>query len=120
MAGIGEASAILGVAQIGLALAQTLVTIIGDYRAAADNINTLKDEVHLTSIALEQLGNLASKNQLTPGRGVLEATNLRERCRRVFWDIRTAIGKGDEPLDPDNVTKEQIDVDCFFAARWAI
>ncbi|KAL8639923.1 MAG: hypothetical protein Q9226_008811, partial [Calogaya cf. arnoldii] len=119
MAGIGEAAAILAVAQLGLNLAQTLVTVIGDYRSAADHINSIKDEVSLTAIALQQLGSLAKQNRLTPGRGVLQATDLRERCRRTFWDIRVAIQKGRDPLDPDNISREQIDVDCFSAARWA-
>ena len=120
MAGIGEASAILGVAQIGLQLAQTLVTVIGDFREAATNINRLRDEIHLTSICLQQLGDLAQKNRLLPGRGVLEATNLRERCRAVIWEIRQIIKKGDEPLRPEAVTKDEIDVSYFMAWKWAL
>ena len=120
MAGIGEASAILGVAQIGLQLAQTLVTVIGDYRDAATNINRLRDEIHLTSISLQQLGDLAQGNRLIPGRGVLEATNLRERCRGVIWEIRTVIKKGDNPLHPQEITKDDIDVSYFTAWKWAL
>lgn len=120
MAGIGEASAILGVAQLGLQLAQTLVTVIGDYRDAAININRLRDEVHLTSICLQQLGDLAKQNSLLPGRGVLETTNLRERCRAVIWEIRTVIKKGDDPLHPDEISKEEIDVSYFTAWKWAL
>ena len=120
MAGIGEASAILGVAQIGLQLAQTLVTVIGDYREAAVNINRLRDEIHLTSICLQQLGDLAQENRLIPGRGVLEATNLRERCRAVIWEIRTVIKKGDNPLHPEAITKDDIDISYFMAWKWAL
>ena len=120
MAGIGEASAILGVAQIGLQLAQTLVTVIGDFRDAATNINRLRDEIHLTSVCLQQLGDLAKEDRLIPGRGVLEATNLRERCRGVIWEIRTIIKKGDNPLRPDEITKDDIDVSYFMAWKWAL
>lgn len=122
MAGIGEASAILGVAQLGLQLASALVTIIGDYRDAATNINRLRDEVHLTSISLQQLGVLAADNRLLPGRGVLEATNLRERCRAVIWEIRTVIRpRGQEqPLGVDEVKGEEIDVSYFTAWKWAL
>ena len=120
MAGLGEASAILGVAQIGLQLAQTLVTVIGDFRDAATNINRLRDEIHLTSICLQQLGDLAKEDRLIPGRGVLEATNLRERCRGVIWEIRTIIKKGDNPLRPDEITKDDIDVSYFMAWKWAL
>lgn len=120
MAGIGEASAILGVAQLGLQLAQTLVTVIGDYRDAATNINRLRDEIHLTSISLQQLGDLAKQNSLLPGRGVLEATNLRERCRAVIWEIRTVIKKGDDPLHPNEISKREIDVGYFTAWKWAL
>ncbi|RMZ89561.1 hypothetical protein DV736_g3203, partial [Chaetothyriales sp. CBS 134916] len=120
MAGIGEASAILGVAQLGLQLAQTLVTVIGDYRDAAVNINRLRDEVNLASICLQQLGELAKQGRLIAGRGVLEATNLRERCRAVIWQIRTVIRKGDNPLHPEEITKEDIDVTYFTAWKWAL
>ncbi|RMZ79819.1 hypothetical protein DV737_g3241, partial [Chaetothyriales sp. CBS 132003] len=120
MAGIGEASAILGVAQLGLQLAQTLVMVIGDYRDAAVNINRLRDEVNLTSICLEQLGALAKEGRLIAGRGVLEAANLCERCRAVIWQIRTVIRKGDNPLDPAEITREEIDVTYFTAWKWAL
>ena len=120
MAGIGEASAILGVAQIGLQLAQTLVTVIGDYRDAAININRLRDEIHLTSICLQQLGDLAQEGRLIAGRGVLEATNLRERCRAVLWEIRMVIKKGDNPLHPEDISKEDIDVSYFTSWKWAL
>jgi hypothetical protein len=120
MAGIGEASAILGVAQIGIQLAQTLVTVIGDFRDAAVNINRLRDEIHLTSICLQQLGDLAKEGRLIAGRGVLEATNLRERCRAVIWEIRIIIQKGDNPLNPEEITKDDIDVSYFTAWKWAL
>ncbi len=120
MAGIGEASALLGVAQIGLQLAQTLIMAIGDHRDAAVNINRLRDEIHLTAICLQQLGDLAQGNRLIAGRGILEATNLRERCRAVIWEIRTVIKKGDNPLHPEEITKDDIDVSYFMAWKWAL
>ena len=104
LAGIGDASAIIAVADLGLKLAQTLVTIIGDFRDAAININRLRDEIRLTSICLQQLGDLAKQNRLVAGRGVLEATNLRERTRAVIWEIRTVIKKGDDPLQPGDIS----------------
>ena len=120
MAGIGEASAILGVAQLGLQLAQTLVIVIGDYRDAAVNINRLRDEIHLTSICLQQLGDLAKEGKLIAGRGIHEATNLRERCRTVIWGIRMVIKKGDDPLHPEKISKEDIDVSYFTSFKWAL
>ena len=121
MAGIGEASAILGVAQLGLQLASALITIIADYRDAATNINRLRDEIHLTSIAVQQLGHLAAENRLLPGRGILEATHLRERCRSVIWEIRTVVKRrGDGVLRVDEVRGEEIDVGYFTAWKWAL
>ena len=120
LAGIGDASAIIGVAELGLKLAQTLVTIIGDFRDAAVNINRLRDEIHLTSICLQQLGDLAKQNKLIAGRGVLEATNLRERTKAVIWQIRITIKKGDDPLRPDDVLGQEIDVSYFASWKWAL
>lgn len=119
LGGIGDVSAILGVAQIGLQLAQTLVTVIGDYRDAATNINRLRDEVHLTSICLQQLGDLAKQNLLRDY-GILETTNLRDRTRAVLWEIRTTVKKGDNPLHPVEITKEEIDVTYFQSWKWAL
>ena len=120
LAGIGDASAIIAVADLGLKLAQTLVTIIGDFRDAAININRLRDEIRLTSICLQQLGDLAKQNKLITGRGVLEATNLRERTRAVIWEIRTVIKKGDDPLQPEDISSNEIDVTYFAAWKWAL
>jgi hypothetical protein len=69
---------------------------------------------------LQQLGELAKQNSLLPGRGVLEATNLRERCRAVIWEIRTVIKKGDDPLHPEEITKAEIDVSYVTAWKWAL
>ncbi|KAL9615838.1 MAG: hypothetical protein Q9160_009219 [Pyrenula sp. 1 TL-2023] len=110
MAGIGEASAIFAVAQVGLSLAQTLVSVIGDYRSAAEQINSLKDE----------LGKLAEQNCLSPFRGVEHTVQFRDRCKRIFLDIRLAVQKGDRSLDPTSFAKEEIDVTCFSAAKWAL
>lgn len=120
LAGIGDASAIIAVAQVGLQFAQTLITVIEDFRDAAKNINGLRDELHLTSICLQQLGDLAKQNKIIAGRGILEVTNFRERCRSTIWDIRMIIKKGDEPLDPLNISKEEIDISYFTAWKYAL
>ena len=119
MAGIGEASAIIAVAQVGLSFAQTLVAFVGDYRDAATRISNLSDEVRVTSSCLQQLGELANQNRLYGKRGILEARSLTKRCDTVVWEIRTTLKKGDEPLDPKVIKKDEIELSCFDRLKWA-
>jgi hypothetical protein len=118
MAGIGEASAIIAVAQLGLTLASTLASFVGDYKEAGNRMNNLSDEIQITSASLQQLGDLAKRNRLHGERGVLEATNLTERCRLVIFEIRTILKKGDRPLNPSVIDKAEIELSCYKRLKW--
>jgi hypothetical protein len=59
-------------------------------------MNSLSDEIQITSASLEKLGDLAKRNGLYGERAVLEATNLTERCRLVIFEIRTILKRGRE------------------------
>jgi hypothetical protein len=53
MAAIGEASAVIGVVQIGFSLARTLNTYIGDYKDSRDSIIGLAAELDATIIQVK-------------------------------------------------------------------
>lgn len=119
MAGIGEASAIITVAQLGLSLASALIAFVGEYKEAESRISNLSNEIGVTSACLQRLGDLAQRKGLYGDRGALEAASLTERCRVVIFEIRTTLKKGDDPLDPKVVKKTEIEISFFDKFKWA-
>jgi hypothetical protein len=119
MAGIGEAASIIAVAQLGFALASTLASFIGDYKEAGNRIDSLSSEIQLTSVSLQQLGDLANGNRLQGENAVLQASNLRKRCDDVLQEIRVILKRKDVTLDVKTINKEEIDISCYERWRWA-
>ena len=119
-AGIGEAAAILAIAQLGLTLASTLSSFTGDYKEAGNRMNHLSDEIQVASSSLQQIGDLAKQNRLYGDRSVLQAANLTERCRIVIFEIRTILKKGDKTLNPTAIDKSEIDLSCYKRLKWAM
>jgi hypothetical protein len=99
MAGIGEASAILAVTQLGFTFASKLTDFLGDYKEAGDLIKSLSDEVEATSSSLQNLGELAKSNGLKNPRGVSDALKLTNRCEKTITKIRTILRLENVPLD---------------------
>jgi Fungal N-terminal domain of STAND proteins len=91
MAGIGEAAAIIALAQTGFALSSKLAGFLGDYRAAEDVIKSLREELEITSSTLQNLGELAEQNGLRNQRGVADTKRLTNRCNKTISDIKTIL-----------------------------
>ena len=96
MAGIGEASAILAVAQVGISLSFTLISFMGDVRDSRKRIKIVPDEISLTSQRLKELGGLIEKNDQTKffGKGSLKSTvTLAKGCETALTEIRLVLKK---------------------------
>lgn len=76
MSGIGEASAVIGVVQVGFSLARTLNSYIGDYRDSRDSIVSLASELDATIIQVKELNALV-RNSKTASEG---SKKLAEKC----------------------------------------
>ncbi|KAL8978812.1 MAG: hypothetical protein Q9177_006303, partial [Variospora cf. flavescens] len=65
MAGIGEASAILAVAHIGISLSNTLIAYVNEVQDAPHRIHRIGNEILTTSERLKDIGELVETNGKT-------------------------------------------------------
>ena len=119
MAGLGEATAIIGVAQLGFSLAKTLNVFIGDYKDARQTLTRMGAEIESTSLAMERLGDLAKKGRLYGDRGVLEAAGLASRYSEAIAGIRAMLKKRNRPIDPSVVRQDEIELSSFQKIQFA-
>lgn len=106
MAGIGEASAILTVAEAGFSLASKLKDLFDDYKNAAGTIEKLREELEATSKSLQNLGEFAEQNGLHNKNAVADAKILTDRCQRTISDIKTLMRLESVPSDPASTSSE--------------
>lgn len=124
MAGIGEASAVIGVVQVGFSLAKTLNTYIGDYRDSRESIISLASELDATIIQVKELNALVASNKTSAdvGEGSLK---LAEKCvkdsDRLVKRLVELLTKARLPEDPKaivNIKPEDIIVSKLTKAYW--
>lgn len=126
MAGIGEASAIIGTVQIGFSLARTLNTYIGDYKDSRDSIISLAAELEATIIQVKELRSLVenSRSSNVLGEG---SVKLAEKCTkdsdRLIKRLVELLTKARLPEDPAaivNIKPEDIFVGRLTRAYWPL
>lgn len=126
MAGIGEASAIIGTVQIGFSLARTLNTYIGDYKDSRDSIIGLAAELEATIIQVNELRSLVENSQSSNvlGEGSIK---LAEKCTkdsdRLIKRLVELLTKARLPEDPAaivNIKPEDIVVGRLTRAFWPL
>lgn len=111
-AGIGEASAILAVAQLGISLSNSLISYIGEVRDAPFRIQRISNEVATTCERLKDIGDLVEKNQQTnifSQEGINSAVRCSEECSKIIEDVKAVLRKGG---------KDDIDPSVFSTLRW--
>ena len=118
MAGIGEASAILTVAEAGFSLASKLKDLLDDYKNATNVIQSLHQELQTTSSSLENLGKLAEQNGLQNQNGVSDTRAVTARCQKTISEIENLLRLESAPLNSalDNPSKEMTRSDRM---KWA-
>ncbi|KAI9885461.1 MAG: Factor arrest protein 11 [Watsoniomyces obsoletus] len=123
MSGIGEASAIITVAGLGLNLSTALISYVADFKEAAPHISRVSDEVVATSDRLKELGELVAKNKehrVFSQEGLERADKLATSCRSVLTEIRKTLQKVDITVDVESssVTNSEIDISKFSKLAW--
>ncbi|ERF72671.1 hypothetical protein EPUS_09261 [Endocarpon pusillum Z07020] len=98
MTGVGEASAILTVAEAGFSLASKLKDLLDDYKSATNVIQSLRQELQTTSSSLENLGKLAEQNGLQNQNGVSDTRALTARCQKTISEIENLLRLESAPL----------------------
>lgn len=121
MAGIGEASAILTVAQLGISLSNTLIAYVGEVQDAPSRIQRIGNEVLTTSERLKDIGELVGKNGQTntfSDEGVQSATRCSEECNIILEDLRRVLCKGGWSQRSNGQERDEIDTSLFSTMRW--
>ena len=122
MAGIGEASAILAVAHIGISLSKTLIAYVGEVQSAPSRIQRIGNEVRTTSERLKDIGELVKTNaetQTLSHEGVQSAVRCSADCQNILIQLQGVLKKGGWQQRSDTQEKEEIDISLFSSLRWA-
>ncbi|KAL9045187.1 MAG: hypothetical protein Q9214_001739 [Letrouitia sp. 1 TL-2023] len=120
-AGIGEASAILTVAQLGITLSNTLITYIGEVKDAPERIQRIGNEIATTSERLKDIGELIEKNQtfyIFSDEGIRSALRCSTECEKIIVDLQAVIAKGGWRQTSSALEKDEIDISLFSSLRW--
>lgn len=121
MAGIGEASAILAVAQIGISLSNTLIAYVGEVQDAPSRIQRIGNEVLTTSERLKDIWELVDKNHQTrifSDEGVPSAARCAEECKKILLELKNVLGKSGWHQQSKIEGKIEIDTSLFSTLRW--
>jgi hypothetical protein len=123
MAGIGEASAIIGVVQVGFSLARTLNTYIGDFKDSRESIIGLAAELDATIIQVKELSSLV----VTSKAASEGSKKLAEKCvkdsERLIKKLVELLTKAHQPEDLNaiiNIKPEDINVSKLTRAYWPL
>lgn len=120
-AGIGEASAILTVAQLGISLSNSLITYIGEVHDAPFRILRISNEVATTSERLKDIGELVDKNTETHifnEEGIHSAVRCSEECHKIIDEVKSVLQKGGWQKKSEALEKDEIDTSLFSTLRW--
>ncbi|KAJ9296200.1 hypothetical protein DTO271G3_5341 [Paecilomyces variotii] len=96
MAGIGEPSAVIGVAQVGLSLASALNTYISDVSNTRDDVLSLIGDIEATSRQLADLQQLITRNETTKAwneNGLRNAQKCVTDCEKTIAKLRKLLRK---------------------------
>lgn len=126
MAGIGEASAVIGVVQVGFSLARTLSTYIGDYKDSRESIISLAVQLETTILHVRELNTLVRSSEAAgsvseDSRKVAE--NAVTNSKRLIAKLVKLLTKADLPDDPDaiiNIKPGDIDVRTLTKFYWPL
>ena len=120
-AGIGEASAILSIAQIGISLSKTLITYIEEVKDAPSHIERIGNEILTTSERLKDIGELVEQNPRTKvfsKEGINSAIRCSSECQKIIRDVKSVLCKGGWKAHSRDSDNDEVDPSLFSTFRW--
>ena len=121
MAGIGEAGAIINVAQIGISLSNTLIAYIGEVKDAPSRIHRIGNEVLTTSERLKDIGELVEKNsqsRILSDESIKSAVRCSSECHKIIEDVKIILCKSGWQGQSRALNEDEIDTSLFSTLRW--
>ena len=121
MAGIGEATAIIAVAQLGITVARSIFEYSGEVKDASNEIRRIGRDLCTTSERLEEIGRLIENNhttQLFSEGGIASAVRCSNDCREIVDQVRDLLAKGGWASESAALEKKDIDISMLTSFRW--
>ena len=121
-AGIGEASAIIAVAEFGIKVARGIATFVADVKEAETRLRGLSADVLRTAYALEVIGNLVRdnvRNRLISDAGLQHSQDLTTQIQGVLENIQVVLISGGIVKDPNNLSNDLTQPTLSFRLKWA-
>lgn len=124
MAGVGEASAVLGTIQVGFSLARSLYACVSEFRSAREDISRLATDVEVTLVQAQELEQLISNNDATKilnEHGLTIAKQCSVDSSNIVQKLLKLLTKaGVSEVRTQTVKPEDIDVSKFRRAAWLL
>ncbi|KAI6888594.1 hypothetical protein KC360_g822 [Hortaea werneckii] len=118
------AAGVVGLAQFGFSMATTLITYVGDFRDASDDITGLANEITATYRQVGELKSLLDKNKTSQSLSDsvrLEAEDCQLKAEKLATRLWKQLGKSDADIPKGRlIGSEDIEVSVFSRARWPI
>ncbi|KZF25832.1 hypothetical protein L228DRAFT_281036 [Xylona heveae TC161] len=123
MAGIGEASSIIAVIDLGLKFGKTLQWYVSTAKGAKEEVLLLISDISSTFGHLHQLNELIEKNKKTHcwgDVGVQDARKCVRSCQKIIEKFQKLLKRSSVPVRPENFTQEDIDLSKFGHLSWPL
>lgn len=120
-AGIGEATTILSVAQIGISLSKTLITYIEEVKSAPSQLRRIGNEILTTSERLKDIGEIVGQNPQTKvlnEEGINSALRCSTECQQIINDVKDVVFKGGWQDHSKESAEGTLDTSLFAALFW--
>jgi hypothetical protein len=121
MAGIGEATAIIAVAQIGIQASKTIFEFVGEVKEAPKEIRRIGRDICTTSERLEEIGRLIDNNHTSRffnQGGIASAVRCSNDCKEIITQVNGVLAKGGWIADAAALEKKDFDISLLDALRW--
>ena len=119
-AGLGEASAIIAVADAGLKFSSALLEYVREAREAPTRIRRIANLIETTSEQLREVGQLIQNNdrrKILSDDGVNSAQRCSDECNQILRNLRMTLCKHGWQQDSGDLQAE-IDLSLFSAMQW--
>ncbi|RMY30494.1 hypothetical protein D0866_07963 [Hortaea werneckii] len=118
------AASVVGLAQFGFSLATTLITYVGDFRDASDDITGLANEITATYRQVGELKSLLDKNKTSQSLSDsvrLEAEDCQLKAEKLATRLWKQLRKSHADIPKGRlIGPEDIEVSVFSRARWPV
>ena len=121
MAGIGEASAIIAVAQAGISLSKVIIAYVSDVRDAPKSVSRIGNEIDSTSGRLEEIAEIIRDNpstQLLLDTAVRDAARCSYECELILAQVGNLLVRGGWKTNSTGLSKDDIDSSVVASLKW--